>query len=476
MKNLLKAILAAALGLSMLAAASAFMLPTMNQARNHAEYAPSIYYSDSLNRLPKQSLDALFIGSSQIFASFSPMEMWRDQGIAAYCCTSVGQPAAASYYYLRYYLRSQSPRVVAVDVRGLYKDMAEESYADQAYNRSAVDRLPFSREKIELAREMWKRQNYGESFYSYLLPILRFHARWKELQETDLILRENYDYARGFDMAYGLDTLFPMTDEDFPVLTEAPTEECRERDEDAAQWYQKMAELCAERGVRLLLIKTPCTQWTLESRNTLYALAEECGVEALDFNDPELWTQLGFDYETDMVDHLHLNYRGAKKFSVWFGDYLQRKYGLPDHRGEESYAFWDSDLRFYDRQLKAWEIQHARTGTELRALVLNGDYELLAVGMDKAESGFKEALGIPQEMLDMWVSRWNGEFADTEYTFETKGYFGDEEYEINDTGIYMHGCNYMVGSGGLYYVVRDRLLNKIVDYGTVHRDDTLKRA
>ena len=476
MKNLFKAILAAVLGLSMLFAASVITVPALNKARNNAEYAPSLYYSDSLDRLPKHSLDAVFIGSSQIFSSVSPMEMWREQGVAGYCCTSAGQQPVASYYYLRAFLHRQTPQVVVVDVMGLYKDSILGSSEEESYNRSAVGRMPPCWEKVALAREIWKRQPNGESFYSYLLPILRYHARWKELQETDFTLRENYDYARGFDMVYGLNTLYPMTDADFPVLSEAPTDAQSERDEDAAGWYRRMAELCAARGIRLLLVKTPCINWTLEDRNTLLALAQECGVEAIDFNDPALWEQLGFDYGTDMIDHMHLNYRGARKLSVYLAEILRERYGLPDHRGEDSYAFWDSDLRMYDRQLKAWEIQHAATGTELRGLVLNGEYELLVVGMDKAENTFKEALGIQPEILDMWISRWDGERADTEFADTARGFFGGEEYEVDDTGIYMHGSNYMVGSGGLYYVVRDPILDRIVDYGTVHQNDALKRA
>lgn len=475
MKNLFKAILAAALTLSMLAAASAFLKPSMNNAPNRAEYAPSLYYSDSLDRMPKNSLDAVFIGSSQVFSALSPMEMWRAQGIAAYCCTSAGQQAVTSYYYLRSLLNRQTPRVVAVDVRTLYRDEAESARQFELYHRSAMDQMRFSPEKLALAMELWKQQDIGESFWSFLMPVLRFHTRWRELQETDLTLREDYDQTRGFNMVYGKDIRDRQNVGAFPFLTEEPTEALSEWDEEAAGWYRKMGELCTQRGIRLMLIKTPCTGWTLEDRNTMRKIASDCGADFLDFNDRELWEQMGFDCESDMIDELHLNYRGAEKLSLFFGELLRRDYGLPDHRGEEAYAFWDADLEAYDCQLRAWDVRHAHTGTELRSLVMNDGYEMLVVGMENAEPAFAEALEIRPEPEIMWISRWDGTRTSTEYTAETRGFFGAEEYEIDDTGIYMHGENYMVGDGGLYYVVRDRVLDKIIDYGTVDAKDALRR-
>ncbi len=475
MKNLFKAIIAAILGLSMLAAASAVTKPALNNARNSAEYAPSLYYSTSLDRMPKNSLDAAIIGSSQVFNAFSPMEMWRGQGIAAYCCTSAGQQAVTSYYYLRSLLHRQAPQVVAVDVMGLYTKDAEDMRQNEFYHRSAVDQMRFSAEKIALSRELWKQQENGESFFSYLMPILRFHARWKELSEADFTFRESYDYARGYDLTKAL-YAYPLTEDDFPFLSEEPTDALAEWDEDSAGWYRKMGELCARHGIRLLLIKTPCYGWTLEDRNTLQKLASECGATALDFNDRAIWEQMGFDCTSDMGDHIHLNHNGAKKICAFFGEMLRRDYGLPDHRGEESYAFWDRDLEFYDRQLRALDVRNANTGARLRSLVMNGDYEMLVVGMENAETAFAGVMGAPRDAGTMWVSHWDGTRSDTVFTEEERGFFGPEEYEINDTGIYIHGTNYMVGSGGLYYVVRDRLLDKIIDYGSVDPNDALQRA
>ncbi|MCR5576481.1 MAG: hypothetical protein K6F56_05685 [Oscillospiraceae bacterium] len=476
MKNFLKTIIALTLGLSMLAAASVYTMPSTDKARNRAEYAPSDYLFEGSYKMPRNSLDVVFLGSSEIYNAISPMEMWREQGIAGYCCSSSGQQAVTSYYYLREILRRQSPKLAVVDVYGLYTDPAQVS-RNEGNNRSATDKMRFSREKIALSRILWKQQkDKGESFWSYLLPVLRFHSRWTELKETDLTLRQHYDYARGYSTVFGDTAYAGLTEESYPFLSQEPTDEAAERDEEAAGWYRKIGELCARRGIRLLMIRTPCSGYTLEDKNALYRLAAECGADALDFNDAAVWAQMDFDCTNDMLDSVHLNYRGAKKLSVYLGGVLRRDYGLPDHRGEEAYAFWDSDLPLYDAELRAWKIQHCTTGTKLRKLVMDENYELLAVGAENAEPAFAAALGVDPGIPSLWISRWDGAQVSTEYTEESRGFFGAEEYEINDTGIYMHGCNYMVGSGGLYYVVRDRLLGKIVDYGTVEPTGKIRRS
>ena len=45
----------------------------------------------------------------------------------------------------------------------------------------------------------------------------------------------------------------------------------------------------------------------------------------------------------------HLNYSGAKKISVWLGDYLAKDYQLEDHRKDRRYQRWQQDVSAYDR-------------------------------------------------------------------------------------------------------------------------------
>ena len=471
MKNAVKLLIAALLTISLLAGLSALFLPSRNLAENRWEYAPSNYYASGVTRMPKNSLDVVFIGSSQVYSAVSPMEMWKTQGVAGYCLSTSGQTAPSSYYYLLNCLRRQTPKVVAVDLLALFEKPAGKEFN----NRSAVDNLPLSPEKLRLAGTLWAEQQNGESFFSYLAPVLRYHGRWKELKDADFSLKRDYDYARGYDMRYGSRLLQKVTREDFPMLTRAPTEEEEPVEEAAAEYYRRMADVCREKGIRLLLFRTPCAGTGWEQDNAMRRFAQACGADFLDFNDPTVWDAMNFQCEEDMLDSMHLNVRGTKKLSAFLGELLRRQYDLPDHRGEEAYAFWERDRTVYEAELRAWEIQNCGDAETLRELTMNGECALLAVGMENAEAAFADALGAAPNPESMWIAFADGEETRLVYTDSLTGFFRGMEYEIDDTGIYMHGKNYMVGSGGLYYVVYDDTIGKIVDYGSVYPDGRIER-
>ena len=251
------------------------------------------------------------------------------------------------------------------------------------------------------------------------------------------------------------------------MLTQAPTEEEEPVEEAAAEYFRRMADTCREKGIRLLLFRTPCVGTGWEQDNAMRHFAASCGADFVDFNDPAVWEAMTFRCEEDMLDSMHLNYRGAKKLSVYMGQLLREQYDLPDHRGEETYAFWDRDWEVYEAELRAWEIRECEWEEQLRTLALQTDCELLAVGMENANAAFSEALGIEPDPDSMWISLWNGETAETVYSDGATLTFGGMETEIDDTGIYLRGENYMVGSGGLYYAVYDKKIGKLIDWGSI---------
>jgi hypothetical protein len=56
--------------------------------------------------------------------------------------------------------------------------------------------------------------------------------------------------------------------------------------------------------------------------------------------------ETGFDWMTDSRDGgNHLNYSGAKKISVWLGNYLVKDYQLEDHRKDSRYQRWQRFIK-----------------------------------------------------------------------------------------------------------------------------------
>ena len=64
----------------------------------------------------KNSMDVVFVGSSQIFCDFNPNVIWKELGITSYDFSAHRQDPGPSYYYLKQMFETQSPKVVVIDL------------------------------------------------------------------------------------------------------------------------------------------------------------------------------------------------------------------------------------------------------------------------------------------------------------------------------------------------------------------------
>ena len=69
-------------------------------------------------------------------------------------------------------------------------------------------------------------------------------------------------------------------------------------------------------------------------------------VDYIDLNRGRHKVDIDWRWDTrDRGDHLNLS--GATKVSRELSALLSRRYGLPDHRGDPTYATWEEDLDRY---------------------------------------------------------------------------------------------------------------------------------
>ena len=64
----------------------------------------------------KNSLDFVFVGSSQMFTSVVPAVLWEEYGITSYDFGSNEQPMYLSYYYIKEALKYQNPKAIVLEV------------------------------------------------------------------------------------------------------------------------------------------------------------------------------------------------------------------------------------------------------------------------------------------------------------------------------------------------------------------------
>lgn len=317
---------------------------------------------------PKDTLQAVFVGTSSTISGFSPITMYDEQGICAYNIGTEQQPAMMSYYWTREAHRThqESLKAVVLEVTGLRYDPEEPFY------QKALVPMRLSGVKQEAAADFQQasesqqangREQAGNLALNNLVPLFAFHGRWAELQETDFTKAglDTHSYTRGHPIV--VQRTLPMVAGDqanypVPVQLALAQDEKAELDPKAVRYVRELVEYCREAGLKLFLVKTPTSFiWNEGYHNAVQELADQCHIPFIDFNLDPLLTQIGFDALTDTMDGSHLNVFGAQKVSSWIARYLREECGCEDVRGDSRYEFLRGDSERwharYDGFLKA---------------------------------------------------------------------------------------------------------------------------
>ena len=295
----------------------------------------SQYYRESGNH------DVIFIGDCEVYANFTPMEMYREQGITAYVRGSSQQLIWQSYYVLKETLEYETPKVVVLNVNAMrYSEPVSE-----AFHRLTIDKMRWSDEKVDIIRASMMEE---ETFLSYVFPILRYHSRFDELTKEDFqyFLRTKDNTWNGH-----------LVNQNVLPVESLPTKRVLA---DYAfgdicwDYLEQMRQLCVENGVELILIKAPSVYpyWYEEYDAQIQEYADKNGLAFYNFLD--YVEEIGIDYQLDTYDEgLHLNLSGATKLSKFFANILAQEHGIPDHRADgELAAEYAEKLRLYDEFVK----------------------------------------------------------------------------------------------------------------------------
>lgn len=349
---------------------------------------------DGFYQEEKNSMDVLFVGSSNMFCTIDPVTLYEEQGITAYDFGSSMQSLNLSLLYIKEALKYQSPKVIALEVltcsTDYYGQMTEEAM------RWGFTNLKFSLEKCKTIYEELGKIDF--EYLSYLFPFFRYKDRWKELNGEDIayLAGDKANNNKGFyytteiaktsisHSVYEKETEFTLAESNRNSLTE-------------------IAQFCREKGIELLLFKSPTAKtWTKSMSYAVAELAAELDVPFLEMND--YMEEMEINYETDFRDESHLNYSGAKKATSYMGQYLMENYDLPDKRGTDN--SWNTAVVRREGQLQKEKLQSCDNITEyfkiledspfLYVITANGETADLAEKMD----GTLERIGISREKLE----------------------------------------------------------------------------
>lgn len=291
------------------------------------KYATSLVEGSMISQYYNESKDheVVFIGDCEVYANFSPMVMYEEEGIKAYVRGSSQQLIWQSYYILEETLKYEIPKVVVFNVNSMrYSEPVSEEY-----NRLTIDYMKWSKQKVDIINAS---MTEDESIWYYILPILRYHSRYDKLTEEDFeyLFKRKDNTFNGFLVNKNVKPV-----ENLPVQRKLATYQF----EDICYDYlNKITKLCKDNGIELVLIKAPSLYpyWYNEYDEQIRNYAEENDIAF--YNLKNNVEEIGIDYSADTYDGgLHLNLNGATKLSKFFAKLLKENYNLTDCRGDSLY-------------------------------------------------------------------------------------------------------------------------------------------
>ena len=294
-----------------------------------------------VKNLEDNSVDVVFLGPSHTYCGINPNVFWDKYGYSTFDMSISGMDMYCTYYYLKEFLKKQSPKVVFVEASNI-------SYGGHQVQGN-VYRAVLSMPNREYAKALLDTsvatafvENKDEKTYELVWPII--HTRYKELKKFDFIKNPLNQFGLGFTSVFNSSDI---------VLNEDALErnDLVELDATQTEWIDKVVELSKEYGFEIFYYNTPETtsdegQAVL---NSVYRyLDEKYGIKGFDAG--KMMDEVGVDVSGDFSDPGHLNSFGAEKLSTFFADFLNENFLLPDHRGDEYYDYWEKCSYFNSKQ------------------------------------------------------------------------------------------------------------------------------
>lgn len=303
---------------------------------------------------PKDSIDVLYFGTSELFAAVDPMITYSSEGITGYNFATTYKSAVTAYYQLLYALKHQSPKVVACDFEALFVDSLPTDV--EPLYRKIYETMPDKEIKKQLLDEIMQ-LDPSQDYLSWKFPLLRYHSLWSNLQKANFAPNCRYDgsypsYKKGALMRsdnFNGD-IFKIT----PALWE-PDGSHNELSDISVKYYDMFIEECKSRNIKVVGLIPPkiYSAATLTSRwDTIKKYFDSRAVGCLNYNSYDQISRMGLNLNDHYYDSAHLNTLGSVVFSKTLAADLKNEYNLEGHKNDVTVStHWDAAYESFKEEI-----------------------------------------------------------------------------------------------------------------------------
>ena len=300
----------------------------------------------------RDTIDVLFLGNSNMYRAFNPIQLWQEQGITS---CDIGMPGSNTVELYRKavdFMKYQKPKMIVFETDCMF---------DGVNTFDANGNLVVSQDtKLEsIVKE--RMDAYKNSFdnlddaimsgISYRWPLMKYKTRWKRIKSRDFTDEKGkYKFvAKGYvngvekkPFKYGA-TYMGVNDGSTAKLSN-----------NSDVYVKKLIELCKANNCQLMITSVPCGKyWNWQKHNAAQKFADENNIKFLDFN---VETQLipEFSWKNCSRDGgTHINGKGAKYVTHAMGRYLVEQCDMkPSNLTAKQKAAWNKDVKSFNKVKK----------------------------------------------------------------------------------------------------------------------------
>ena len=369
---------------------------------------------------PEDTLDAVYIGSSNCYAFWNSLTAWEENGIAVWPYAAHGMMFEATEYIIKEGRKTQPDALYIVNLNGLTNPNRF-----PAKIHWTTDYMPFSLNKMQLINCLTKESGYSLSeSIEYYIPLTLYHDRWSDLNEQDF----NYE-VDGLKGAGNYPGYINKTKDITDIYLRSDN---RTSIDSVFDVVESLLDYCEEENVKVLFVTVPRVEKpveTIDLLNSVNDYIESRGFDTLNLMNKD--DEIGLELNQDYYNNQHTNIHGSIKFTRYISQYIIDKYGFENKRGNETYNSWEDGLKKYNDIISPYALDIERGNT-------NRDYTLEKPASLKAEY---ENQGIVS-----WKEVDGADFYNVYRKYGIKGQW--EKVETTKDTMYIDEC---CESGNTYY-------------------------
>lgn len=273
------------------------------------------------------------------------MYAWNQKGITSYSLACKGMPASINYHLIKESLKTQTPKLIVIDVFSYVRRNSSKTYTSNYiervssclnYSQNRRDLIAYAANYDVTEIRNQEKKNLEKDFFLYC-------DRWNNLDKASLrfVFNSVPNYNKGFRPTSSKEKVIEPNFNVSKVNKEA------EISNSTYTLLDDMMDYSEKANQYIYFVMSPIiiTKDEKEILNTIQAHIEKRGFKFLD--TCEKYDEMNIDFGNDYYNKNHMNIYGAEKYTKYLLEFLDSQYSLNDHRNEFSYDIWNEQYQSY---------------------------------------------------------------------------------------------------------------------------------